>query len=180
MLKKKYNLFLYLVAFSSILLSCSHLNELGQRRVNFNIEKIKPNKNNRAFEIIDTSKIYKLVDIKNTFDSSYDFDMNVKNNANPSYLKFYGKGRVGEFTSVYLNRIETLNPKNAKSYLYNLKKDKFIVQIYFKHPQCGECFTKRTLKKTSKDTIVITDNNYIEKYIAIELPKPFLSYKPDW
>ena len=179
LLKRTYQ-FLIFFTLSSILLSCSHLNKFGQRRVNFNLERIKPNTDKLAYEIIDTSKLYKKVDIKNTFDSSKNMEFNRLNNLNPEYLKFYEKGKVGKFNNVSVDKIETLNPQKAESYLYNFKNNTFTVQVYFKNPQCGECFIKGKLEKISKDTIQIVSGDYIETYKAIDIPKSFLIYKPDW
>ena len=60
-MKNKLKIFGFLLSF--IFLSCSSFNEFGLRRNNFDIEKIKPNKNESVYGIIDTSKIYKLVKI---------------------------------------------------------------------------------------------------------------------
>jgi len=179
LLKRIYQFFCFF-ALSSTILSCSHLNEFGQRRVNFNLERIKPSKDNLAYEIIDTSVLYKKVDVKNTFDSSKNIEFNRLNNLNPSYLKFYDKGKVGKFNNVSLDKRETLNPEKAESYLYNFKNNKFTIQVYFKNAQCGECFIKGKVEKISKDTIQIVSGDYIEKYKAIEIPKAFLIYTPDW
>ena len=108
LLKRIYQFFCF-IALSAILLSCSHLNEFGQRRVNFNLDRIKPNRNKLAYEIIDTSKVYKKVDVKNTFDSSKNIEFNRLNNLNPEYLKFYEKGRVGKFNNVSVDKIENAN-----------------------------------------------------------------------
>ena len=102
------------------------------------------------------------------------------NERNPSYLKFYKNGRVGEFRNIDLNYIETLNPKRAQSHLYNLKKDKFIVQEYFRNPQCGECFIKKLVTKNSKNQIILSSEEDTYIYKEVEVPLNYLVFKPDW
>lgn len=164
----------------SIILSCASINEYGKRRIGFHIEKIKPNSNPQAYKIIDTSKVYLEISTINTFDNSNDSERNENLKTNPTYLKFYKDGRVGEFDNPDFDDIEDFNPRKAKSYLYELNKDKFIVQVYFNNPQCGECFVKQELIKISDDTLKITMGDYISTYIKKELPKSYLIYKPEW
>ncbi|MDH7913870.1 hypothetical protein [Winogradskyella sp. SYSU M77433] len=172
--------FLILLLGILIILSCSSVNEFGKRRIGFHYEKIKPNSNPIAYNIIDTSKVYLKISTINTFDNSKDSISNKNIKSNPTYLKFYRNGRVGEFKNININDINDLNPKKAESYLYRYKKGKFIVQVYFKHPQCGECFIKETLNKISNDTIKIISGDYISTYIKKDIPKKYLIYKPEW
>ena len=163
-----------------LIASCSITNEFGNRRNKFSIKKISANKDLKAYEIIDTSKIYKLINIKAINDEKVSSDLSSLNEKNPSYLKFYENGRVGEFINIDIEKIETFNPKKAKSHLYSLKKNKIVVQEYFKHTECGECFIKKILTKNSENKIILSSENYIETYIEIEIPKKYLIYKPDW
>lgn len=105
-----------------------------------------------------------------TSDKRLSNDLNGMNERNPSYLKFYKNGRVGEFRNIDLNYIETLNPKKAQSHLYNLKKDKFIVQQYFKNPQCGEYFIKKLVTKNSENQIVLSSEENTYTYKEVEVP----------
>lgn len=177
-MKKEKIIFSLLVSF--IILGCSHLNEFGLRRNIMSIDKISPNKNDEAYTIIDTTRLYLLVAIENTMDQNMNEDTQERIKSSPTYLKFYGKGRVGKFTNVNLNDIETLNPKKAESYLYQYKNNKFIVQTYFKNPQCGECFVKKTLSKTTNHQIVLKSGDYIYTYTPVQIPASYLKYKPDW
>jgi hypothetical protein len=161
-------------------LNCSSLNEFGNRRNSFDLGKIKANSDPKAHSIIDTSKVYLEILTMNTFDNSNDSIRNADLKANPTYLKFYKNGRVGEFRNADINNVADFNPKKARSYLYKFKNNKFIVQVYFKNWQCGECFIKETLNKISNDTIEIVSGDYISKYLKIDLPKSYLKYKPDW
>ncbi|MFD0861426.1 hypothetical protein ACFQ1M_04355 [Sungkyunkwania multivorans] len=172
-------LILFFLAFI-ITLSCSSVNEFGKRRIGFHFEKIKPNSDPIAYTIVDTSKMYRQISLINTFDHSNDSMQNQYLKSNPTYLKFYENGRVGKFTNIDVTDIDDLNPKKAESYLYTYKKGKFIVQVYFKNPQCGECFIKETLSKVSKDTIKMYSEDYIATYIKIDIPKSYLIYKPEW
>ena len=172
--------YLLLLIITLIGLSCSSTNDFGQRRIGFHYEKIKPNSDPKAYSIIDTSKVYRYLKIQSTITPNNDSIMNENLRANPTYLKFYENGRVGEFRNADLNNIHDFNPQKAESHLYRLKKDKFIIQNYFKHPQCGECFTRGTLKKISNDTIVIISEDYIRTYIKKDIPKSYLKYIPDW
>lgn len=163
-----------------IILSCSSLNEFGVRRNKVSLERIKPNNNDDVYKIIDTSKIYKLHNIVCQTDEIVGNDLNGMNERNPSYLKFYKNGRVGEFRNIDLSDIKTLNPKKAESHLYSFKNNKFIVQEYFKHPQCGECFVKKILTKNSQNQIVLSSENYTYTYAEVDIPLNYLIYKPDW
>ena len=169
-----------IVSLTLIFISCSSSNEFGSRRNKYNLQKIIPNRDENAYQIIDTSKIYKLVKIKIVGDEYDRNGLNSMNEKNPSYFKFYQNGRIGEFRNINLNDIETFNPKKAQSHLYQLKNSKFIVQEYFKHPQCGECYIKKSLTKISENEIILSSENYIETYNKIEIPKKYLIYKPDW
>lgn len=162
------------------IVSCGYINEYGKRRIGFHFEKIKPNSDPLAYTIIDTSKLYLKISLINTFDNAYDSIANAYLKSNPTYLKFYKNGRVGEFINIYVNDMDDLNPKKANSHLYRYKKGKFNVQVYFKHPQCGECFIKQTLNKISNDTIQIMSGNNIATYVKMDIPKSYLKYQPEW
>lgn len=174
------SLLFYLSIIILTTLSCSSVNEFGKRRIGFHLGKIKPNADPRAYTIIDTSKMYLEISLTNTFDNSKDSISNEYLKSNPTYLKFYENGRVGEFKNIDLNNINDLNPKKAESYLYRYKEGKFIIQIYFKHPQCGECLIKKTLNKISNDTIEIKSENLISTFVKVNIPKSYLKYKPEW
>ncbi|ESU20208.1 hypothetical protein FEDK69T_30220 [Flavobacterium enshiense DK69] len=158
-----------------ILISCSHKNEFGQNRVNFNLKRIKPNTDNSVYNIIDTTKIYYEISIRDNVGNPVSIP-DYKNN----YLKFYKDGRVAEFDNINFQDIDSFNPKRADSYLYNLKNGNLVIQVYFKHPQCGQCFIKEKLTKISEDTFELRNDSYVSTYKAIEIPKSFLKYKPDW
>ena len=93
----------------------------------FNIERIKPNTDETVYRIIDTSKIYYEISITDNFRKPVNFPGYKAN-----YLKFYKNGRVTEFSDVDFEDENSFNPKKAKSYLYNYKKEKLIIQVYFK------------------------------------------------
>lgn len=171
---------IFLLILNVGIISCSYKNEFGQRRINFNIHKIKPNTDDNVYKLIDTTKLYLEVSIANTLDSSVkqNSDNNLKSTS--TYLKFYSNGRVGEFKNIDFNNIETLNPKRAESYLYKFKNNKLIVQVYFKHTECGECFIKKEASNISNETIELTAENYIYTYKKVEMPQAYLIYKPDW
>jgi len=156
-----------LLCFFSIL-SCSHYNEYGRKRVNFNLERIKPNSDPKAFTIIDTTKLYKKVAMVTPENIRPEFAK-----VRLEYLKFYNNGRVGKFDSIDFDIIESFNPKNAESYLYQYKNNELVVQIYFTHVQCGQCFIKERLKKVSNDTIQLLSDGYIDTYVAVDIPKSF-------
>jgi hypothetical protein len=172
MIKKKQ---LILLVSIYILVGCSHRNDFGQNRVNFNLERIKPNTDESVYNIIDTTKIFSEISI--TDDSGNPVSIpNYKSN----YLKFYKNGRVAEFSDINLQDISSFNPKRAKGYLYNLKNGNLVIQVYFKNPQCGQCFIKEKFNKISEDTFELKNDSYISTYKALEIPKDFLVYKPDW
>lgn len=169
-----------LITFCILFYSCSHLNEFGVRRNNFSIEKIKPNESNEAFKIIDTTKLYKAEYAEHRNDTIVRLDSEKNYKTNQTYLKFYNNGRVGEFRNVDLNNPESLNPKRAESYLYSFKKGKLIMQVYFKHPQCGECFIKKEIIKTSENQIVALNGDFKYTFTKIDITKNYIKFKPDW
>ncbi|WP_131494669.1 hypothetical protein [Flavobacterium aquatile] len=181
MLHKRVHLYIFIFLVSIITQSCSHLNEFGQRRVNFNFERIKPNKDNQAYEIIDTTKLYKLIAIENRLqDENMKLEFKKNVDSNPKYLKFYANGRVGEFRNINLNNVESYNPKKAESNLYQFKNKKFIIQSYFVNAQCGQCFVKQILRKNPNGEIEVLSGDFTYTYNPINISKDFLIYKPDW
>lgn len=134
---------------------------------------IKPNSNPDVYKVIDTTKLYEIVDA-----------INIKYNQRPNslskqFLKFYANGRVGEFNAYYQSDIKSLNPKKAKMAYYNYDGKNLIIQIYFEHPQGGGLI-KKNFKEIKKDTLELVNDDYLYKYKILELPKEFLIYKPDW
>ncbi len=157
------------------LTSCSYRNEFGRDRVKFNVQRIKPNTDETVYRIIDTSKIYYEISITDNFRKPVNIP-----DYKANYLKFYKNGRVAEFSDVNFEDENSFNPKKAKSYLYNYKKEKLIIQHYFKNPQCGQCFIKEKFNRISNDIFELENDSYISTYKAIEMPKSFLKFKPDW
>lgn len=172
--KKKMKQIIILISIC-FLTSCSYRNEFGRDRVKFNIERIKPNTDETVYRIIDTSKIYYEISITDNFRKPVNFPGYKAN-----YLKFYKNGRVAEFSDVDFEDENSFNPKKAKSYLYNYKKEKLIIQVYFKNPQCGQCFIKEKFNRISNDIFELENDGYISTYKAMEMPKSFLKFKPDW
>ncbi len=169
-----------IIPFCILFYSCSHLNEFGARRNSFSFEKIKPKVSDEVFKIIDTTKLYKVEYAEHINDTIVRLESEKNYKTNQTYLKFYSNGRVGEFRNVDLNNPETLNPKRAESFLYSFKKGKLIMQVYFKHPQCGECFVKKEIIKTSENQIVAINGDFKYTFTKIDIPENYLTYKPDW
>lgn len=154
-------------------LSCfQRKTEYGNIRPNPSRFTIKPNSNDAAYKIIDTTKIYELMDVIDTVNHERMHSIRKK------YLKFYANGRVGEFDSFNKDDIGSLNPKKAAKAYYTFKKE-LIIQFYFKHPQGGGLI-KEKVHKVSKDYLELIGGNNLSKYKIIELPQQFLVYKPDW
>lgn len=157
-----------------LLNSCTgYKNEFGKKRFNYNRFTLKPNTNNQVYKVIDTTRIYELISIE---EINYNKKLDI---ANKSYLKFYAKGRLGEFHGYEKKEINSLNPKKARMGLYNFENEKLIIQFYLNHPQGGG-LVKKELSKIEKDTLELISENYISKYKIRDLPKEFLIYKPDW
>jgi len=134
---------------------------------------IKPNSNSDVYEVIDTTKLYELVDAVN---SKYN---QRPNSLRKQFLKFYANGRVGEFEGYYPGDINSLAPQKAKMAYYNYDGKNLIIQIYFEHPQGGGLI-KKNFKEIKGDTLELVNDDYSYKYKIIDLPKEFLIYKPDW
>lgn len=134
---------------------------------------IKPNSNDEVFKIIDTTKIYEMVDA-----------INIKYNQRPTslkkaFLKFYANGRVGEFATYDENDIKSLDPRKAKMAYYNFDGKELVIQSYFESPQGGGLITAK-IHKIDNDSLELINSEYLYKYEIISLPKEFLIYKPDW
>lgn len=134
---------------------------------------IKPNLNKEVFKIIDTTKLYELVDVIDTIYNQRGYSMKKE------FLKFYDNGRIGEFDVYNENDIKSLEPKKAKMAYYTFDGKTLIIQFYFEHPQGGGLI-KQKLYKTKTDTLEFTGGSLLNKYKIIDLPKEFLIYKPDW
>jgi|SRR6478672_1395183 len=171
---------LLITVFLFALSSCSHKNEFGLRRNNSSVRRIEPNTDDRAYSVIDTAALYQLLSTRDKINNQIDAEIAKGIQQNPRYLKFYAHGRVGEFTHIDFNTIATFNPKKAASYLYQYKNNELIVQIYFRHPECGECFIKQKVDKVSEETIELSNDQYIDTYKKVPIPKNYLIFKPDW
>lgn len=124
--------------------------------------------------LIDTTKLYKLVYIKNKEDNQEYPDFN------PEYLKFYDECKVGDFYSYNANDVSSLNPERADMGYYRFKDGKLVTKIYFDHPQGGGFLTQKFNIETQNDTLILLNDRKIYKYEIITLPKSFLVFKPDW
>ncbi|QSB26512.1 hypothetical protein [Flavobacterium sp. CLA17] len=133
---------------------------------------IKPNSNADAYKIIDTTKLYQLVDV---IDTIYNERPYIRKN----FFKFYANGRVGEFEVYYESDVKSLDPKKAKMAYYNYDGKTLTVQTYFEHPQGGGLL-KYKLHKIDKEQLILTGYNQLRIYNILDLPREFLIYKPDW
>lgn len=158
---------------SIILLSCSFRNEYGRKRFRNNGLDISPNTNENAYKIIDTTKLYEIVSCYDTVNNQPMFSLK------KTFLKFYADGRVGEFYEFNSKDVQTLDPKKAESAIYNYDGEKLVIQFYFEHPQGGG-FIKNNVFKSSNDTLQLIGRTNLSTYKAIEIPKSFLKFKPDW
>jgi hypothetical protein len=160
---------------SCLVWSCSYRNEFGQDRVRFNIQRIKANSDENVYNIIDTAKIYSEISITDNSGKPVSIP-----DYKPTHLKFYKDGRVAEFKDIDMGTINSFNPKQARSSLYNLTKGQLIIQTYFRNPQCGQCFLKERFEKTSDGSFQLKNDSYIKTFKATEIPKSYLIFKPDW
>ena len=165
---------LILLALILCMVSCFYTRtDYGNIRFKPNRFTIKPNSNPDVYKIIDTTKLYELVDA-----------INIKYNQRPNslkkeFLKFYANGRVGEFETYFDSDVRTLDPKKAKMAYYNYDGKNLVIQIYFEHPQGGGLITNK-LHKIDNSYLELVSDEYIDKYKILDLPKEFLIYKPDW
>ena len=134
---------------------------------------IKPNSNPDAYIIIDTTKLYELVDVINTKYNER------PNSLRKQFLKFYANGRVGEFGAYLENDIKSLDPKRAEMAFYNYDGKDLYIQLYFEHPQGGGLL-KYKLYTIDSEKLILAGYDNLDTYNIIDLPKEFLIYKPDW
>jgi hypothetical protein len=156
------------------MISCFYTRtEYGNIRFKQQRFTIKPNSNSNAYKVIDTTKLYEIVNVINIKHNQR------QNSLGKQFLKFYANGRVGQFDAYYDNDINSLNPKRAKMAYYNYDGENLVIQIYFEHPQGGGLI-KKNFKEIKEDTLELVNDDYLYKYKILELPKEFLVYKPDW
>lgn len=159
---------------SLMFISCFYTRtDYGKIRFKSSRFSIKPNSNKEVFKIIDTTKLYELVDIIDTIYNQRGYSMKKE------FLKFYDNGRIGEFDAYEKSDIKSLDPKKAKMAYYNFDGKTLVVQFYFEHPQGGG-LVKEKLYKIKPDTLEFMSGSLLSKYKIIDLPKEFLVYKPDW
>lgn len=154
----------------------SYKNEYGSIRSKINKSNYKKKINKDVYEIIDTTKLYKMVSWISIKDEKA---INRINEVSESYIKFYNQGKFSEFNSYKEDNFNSLNPQKSEENYYYLKNKELILQYYFQHPQGGGKIKSKLLNHSS-DTLAFISDNTIIKYIAIDLPKEFLIYKPDW
>jgi hypothetical protein len=156
--------------------SCMRYNEYGHYRVGLSKFTIKPNSNNLAYKIIDTTVIYRFVK---------DERINISGSGIPRYYKFYSNGRVAEFYDriVNLKTEKILEAKKGYMGYYNLDKKKFVVQFYNSNANASELLSE-TLN-INQDTLILTyqgiENSSIKTYFIKEnIPNYIRITKPDW
>lgn len=164
----------FLILFSLCLLACFYnRTDYGHIRFKPSRFSIIPNTNPDVYRIIDTTKLYELVDIINTKQNQR------PNSLKREFLKFYANGRVGEFEFYNKLDIKSLDPKKAKMAYYNYDGKSLVIQIYLEHPQGGGLI-KLNYNEINGDTLKLIVDKYIYKYKILDLQNEFLVYKPDW
>lgn len=134
---------------------------------------MKPNSNDLVYQIIDTTKLYKIVSVVNLPDGR------ALANFNTSYLKFYGNGKVGTFYTYNEHDINSLNPEKSDIGIYNYTKEVLTIQTYFYHVQGGG-FVKDRLQKKTPNTLEFVGDKVLSTYKMVDIPSEWLIYKPDW
>ena len=161
--------------------SCMRYNEYGTYRVGLSKFTIKPNSDDRAYTIIDTNVIYRLVKNEGTNQPIIG-----------EYYKFYSKGRVGKFNEQNVNLKTEKNLETKKGYMgyYNFDGRNFIVQFYNSNYNASEL--EKDILTVSKDTIILTKPHFLKKDDSIpyaltkfflikeSIPKNIKITKPDW
>ena len=151
----------------------TYRNDSGRKRFICCKFTMKRNTNNDVYKIIDTKKVYKLVSVLNTQDSTYFKEIN------KLFLKFYADGKVGKFYNYDGINVNSLNPKKATIGVYRYSKGALTIQTYLQTAQGGG-FIKDILKKSTADFLEFGDEDYSRRYKKINIPKEFLIYTPDW
>lgn len=156
--------------------SCMRYNEYGTYRVSLSRFTIKPNSNNLAYTIIDTTVIYRFIKDKR---------INMSGSGIPRYYKFYSNGRVAEFyeRTINLKTDKILEAKKGHMGYYNLDEKKFVVQFYNSNANASELLSE-TLN-INQDTLILTyqgiENSSIKSYFVKEkIPNYIRITKPDW
>ncbi|MNL14061.1 hypothetical protein D3C87_1349900 [compost metagenome] len=162
-----------IIVISICLMGCfGSRTEYGRKRT-FNLERPKGDVNEIIYTLVDTTKLYKIVSGISIADGKPLVSLN------KTYLKFYKDAIVGTFYSFDLNDINSLNPKKAEMGYYWYDKEGLQIKTFFEHPQGGGWVKENKIECTG-DTLCFTSNGILTKYKAIDLPKKFLVFTPDW
>ncbi|WP_199120775.1 hypothetical protein [Pedobacter sp. ASV28] len=168
------------ISIAVFLMGCfSYKTENNAIRIPVSRFSIKPNTNELAYQLIDTSAIYfntRINGQETIKDSSgNDILLREKNNA----IKFYKDGRIGMFEQVDLENIKSLVPTRGRMGIYNLSNKGFLVEFVYHSPQAGIFRGKDTIR-VKGDTIFRFDKKYEYEYIKLRLSKKNLIFTPDW
>jgi hypothetical protein len=152
------------------LMSClGHRTEYGRKRT-FNFERPRGEVNKIVYTLVDTTKLYENLPPP----EGYDYPV-----INKVYIKFYANGRFGEFFNCDMNDINSFLPEKANMGYYKYDKKGLQIKIFFEHPQGGGWLKERMISN-SNDTLIFKVDRVFTKYKALNLPKEFLIFTPDW
>ncbi|QSB26511.1 hypothetical protein [Flavobacterium sp. CLA17] len=151
--------------------------EYGFYRVGFSKFTITPNSDDRAYAIIDTNVIYRLVREER---------INATGDFRARYYKFYSNGRIAEFydRNVDLKKHGVLEAKKGYMGYYNYNGEDFIVQFYNSNANASELYSQ--ILSIERDSLVLTKRNIeldaqVKSFYAKEsIPKKIRITKPDW
>jgi len=168
MVKKIFTIVVILFVFNACFF-LEYKTKYGRIRFRYYRFSIKPNIDNKVYEIIDTSKIYNMVDLRDVYCDCKSIE--IENNL---YLKFYSDGRFGEFKNYDENNISSLDPKRANIGIYNYDKGRIILQFYFRNVH-GASLINEEIIKIKNDTLELNNGRSLTKYKALPLPKEFFN-----
>jgi len=164
-------------------LACTFNNQYGLNRVIVYPFKLKPNRNDLVYKMIDTTASYKYVyyvwDSVNVI-KKYMMYEDVR-------LLFYPNGKVGLFYDYNSpTKVIDYDPSKAVMGYYEYRDGVLHLEFLRKSPQAGNFRTMEVVMKCTDDTLISAmkkipqGGGYKIVYVRTDLPKGIKKLKPDW
>ncbi|WP_248326104.1 hypothetical protein [Aquimarina acroporae] len=128
---------------------------------------IKPNSNLEAFRIIDTTSIYKEVELVNL---TYNTKLNLDKREYINYIRFKKSGEMVRLLTDKLTDWQSRESELKRMQRYNYSEKGFYIEYHFHTVQGGWSIWKSKLIKHSNDSLIFRHKNYITKYVRTAIP----------
>ncbi len=171
----------YAIIICILLVSCSSSIETSQDVFRFreSVKNPAPDHFEKAYRIIDTSKLYQLIASYYLYDTA---QVNIVEKYNQKeYLKFYSRGRLAVYDDFDINTIDTLKPKVSDQGYYSFKYGAIATMHYITNEDGKQFYNPQTLD-VKIDTIILYSQStkYVSKYLPKLIPNHIIVNKANW